>query len=596
VVPATGGEPRRISFLANTFGGAIAWAKDGKSILFITGQRTENKQVARIDLVARQPRFREDQFRELFTENTPSTPSPTVAPATTPAKKTNPVIDSMSRTSTAPQGPIVWEGIRERLGLLPLGVDVADIKLTKDGNTLLVLATIAGQVNLYTYTLDELSREPAVLKQLTFTPGNKGGVQLSADGKEAYYVEGGRIQAVLLDTKVVRPIAITAETDIDFNTQKMEVFRQAWELQNKGFYDEQYHGANWQAVKQQYEPLIAGAQTPDEMRRLLNLMVGELNASHSGVGSAAPAVFNTGRLGLRFDPATYDKDASFKITEVVSLGPAHLAGIKEGSYLVAIDGVKINATTNVDRLLENKVNRRILLSISANANGSNARDIAIKPVNNPTEKALLYKQWVQQNRAYVAKVSSGRLGYVHMFDMGQESLDQLYLDMDAENHEREGVVVDVRNNNGGFVNAYALDVLSRKGYMTMTVRGLPPAPARVQLGQRALDAPTVLVTNQHSLSDAEDFSEGYRALKLGTVVGEPTGGWIIYTSNIPLFDGSIVRLPFIKITDHEGKNMELTPRPVDIAVSYPLGQNDKDAQLDTAVKELLKQLGPVKKN
>lgn len=121
-----------------------------------------------------------------------------------------------------------------------------------------------------------------------------------------------------------------------------------------------------------------------------------------------------------------------------------------------------------------------------------------------------------------------------MFDMSQESLNQFYLDIDAENHSREGVVVDVRNNNGGFVNAYALDVLSRRGYMTMTVRGLPSSPARTQLGQRALDAPTILVTNQHSLSDAEDFSEGYRTLKLGKIVGEPTGGCIIYTSNILL--------------------------------------------------------------
>ena len=120
--------------------------------------------------------------------------------------------------------------------------------------------------------------------------------------------------------------------------------------------------------------------------------------------------------------------------------------------------------------------------------------------------------------------------------------------------------------------------------------GKPAAPARVQLGQRALDAPTILVTNQHSLSDAEDFTEGYRTLGLGKVVGEPTAGWIIYTSTATLLDVSTVRLPFIKITDNRGKNMEGAPRPVDVFVSNPLGEKGKDLQLDTAVKELLKQL------
>ena len=108
-----------------------------------------------------------------------------------------------------------------------------------------------------------------------------------------------------------------------------------------------------------------------------------------------------------------------------------------------------------------------------------------------------------------------------------------------------------------------------------------------------MDAPTILVTNQHSLSDAEDFTEGYRALKLGRVVGEPTSGWIIYTSNVTLIDGSGFRIPFIKITDAKGVVMEMNPRPVDIAVSRPLGEDaaGKDSQLDVAVRELLKQIG-----
>ncbi len=176
--------------------------------------------------------------------------------------------------------------------------------------------------------------------------------------------------------------------------------------------------------------------------------------------------------------------------------------------------------------------------------------------------------------------------------MSEQALNQLYLDLDAENQSKEGVIVDIRNNNGGFVNAYALDVFSRKPYLTMTGRGMPAAPARTQLGQRTLELPTILVTNQHSLSDAEDFTEGYRTMKLGKVVGEPTGGWIIFTSSVTLIDGSSIRLPFSKIEDHEGKDMELHPRPVDLTVSRALGEgNAKDSQLDAAAKELLLEVG-----
>jgi tricorn protease len=101
-----------------------------------------------------------------------------------------------------------------------------------------------------------------------------------------------------------------------------------------------------------------------------------------------------------------------------------------------------------------------------------------------------------------------------------------------------------------------------------------------------------LVTNQHSLSDAEDFTEGYRALKLGKVVGEPTAGWIVYTSNVPLIDGTVVRLPSTRVEDSSGKLLEQQPRPVDVAIKRQVGESysSRDAQLDTAVRELLQQL------
>ena len=112
-------------------------------------------------------------------------------------------------------------------------------------------------------------------------------------------------------------------------------------------------------------------------------------------------------------------------------------------------------------------------------------------------------------------------------------------------------------------------------------------------GQRSLERPTILVTNQHSLSDAEDLTEGYRFLKLGKVVGEPTAGWIIFTWNTTLFDGTTFRLPRSMITGNDGKNMELNPRQVDISVTRPIGESltGKDSQLDAAVRELLQEIG-----
>jgi C-terminal processing protease CtpA/Prc len=297
---------------------------------------------------------------------------------------------------------------------------------------------------------------------------------------------------------------------------------------------------------------------------------------------------------LRFDRREYETSGRLRVTEVITLSPAAIAGtIKPGDYLLAVDGRNIDATTNLDDLLNYKIGRRISLTVSNQSDGTGKREVAVRPVNGATERGLLYRQWVERNREYVSRASNGRLGYAHMADMSGGSLAQLYVDLDAENYAKDGVVIDIRNNSGGFVNVYAIDVLARRGYLTMSLRGLSGTPARTVLGQRALHRPTILVTNQHSLSDAEDFTEGYRTLQLGQVVGEPTAGWIIYTWGQTLIDGTIFRLPRMKIMANDGTVMERNPRPVDIEVIRPIGETltTRDSQLDVAVRELLKQLG-----
>ena len=590
-------EAKQISFLPNSFGGNPVWSPDSTFLLFQSGQRTEDNVLAKVDLLPKLPKFREDQFRDLFNDDKKSTAN---NPLSKTGDKTNEkaTADTNALKTTADKPfentvKIQFEGINRRLSLMPIGVSASEHAITKDGKTLILIALVAGQANLYTYSLDELAKEPAVLKQLTTSAGFKSNLILSPDGKEAYFLEQGRIQIVTIESKQTRPLLITAELDIDFHIEKMQAFRQAWQIQNNAFYDPNFHGTNWQAVKKQYEPLVAGAQTPDELRRLLNLMVGELNASHSGASSSSPTPTIVGRLGLRFDPAEYERSRRLRVSEVISESPADISGkIKVGNYLLAVDDSLISAKSALNQLLENKIGKRVELKIAQNLADTAVQIVVLRPINLSVEKKLLYRQWVNQQRDFVFTASKGRLGYAHIPDMSEASLTQFYLDLDAENHAREGVVVDIRNNNGGFINAYALDVLTRKPYLTMTPRGLQPSPARSQLGQRALESPTILVTNQHSLSDAEDFSEGYRTLKLGKIVGEPTAGWIIYTSGVQLIDGTNLRLPFIKITDNTGKNMELAPRPVDIQVSRPIGESytTKNVQLETAVRELLLQI------
>lgn len=600
VVPAAGGESRAVSFLANGGSNTVSWSPDGTYLLFDTGQRTENGQLARVDLLPRTPRFREDQFRDLFKEETPKNiqpaPKPQPEPQPTPAATPTPTSASEAKPKPTPKPvEINFDQIRRRLSLLPVGIDVGYQAISPDGKWVLMIAAVANQLNLYVFPLDELSKDPFVAKQLTSTAFNKRWAQFSPDSKEVYYLEQGRISIITLDNRQTRPLAVTAELDVDFARDKLVVFRQAWTYLRDNFFDPNFHGANWNDVRAQYEPLAAGARTPDELRRIISLMLGELNASHLGI--AAPAANAvppaTGRLGLRFDRAEYESAGALRVTEVIPLTPAALVNIKPGEYLLAVDGTPVTARSNLDELLAYKINRRTVLTIGASAAGAQKREAIVRPTNQATEKALLYRNWVEENRAYIARISNGRLGYVHMPDMSSGALSQLYVDLDAENQKHEGVVVDMRNNNGGFVNVYAIDVFSRRSYFTMTPRGFSTAPSRTVLGQRALELPTILVINRHTLSDGEDFTEGYRFQRLGKVVGEPTAGWIIYTSGAQLIDGSFLRLPYDRITATDGTVMEMHPRPVDLAVDKPVGESyaGKDSQLDAAVTELLKQLG-----
>jgi tricorn protease len=596
VVLATGGESHPVSFLANGETGGVAWSPDGRYILFDTAQRSEQAQIARIDLLPHVPKYREDEFRELFRPSkTPGNPTTPTTPDVTPAASSEEKPATPTAGADAKKKPepvkIVFEGIRDRLTLLPLGLNAEEPVISPDGKTLLFAARTANQQSLYTYSLDELAKEPPVARQLTSTPGRKSNYIFAPDNKDVFYLENGMVKSIVVETRTPKTIAVAAPMQIDFDAEKKVVFEEAWETLNRRFYDANFNGKNWLKLHDEWAPYIAGVRTSDELRRDINLLIGELNSSHSGINRGmgpgnGPQPVQVGNLGLRFDREAYESGKGLVVREVIALGPAAIEGsIKPGDRLVSVNGEAV-AAKNLDSMLEDTVGKRVVLGIET---AGKTRDAVVRPVSSVAAVGLLYRQWVEERRALVDRASGGKIGYVHIADMSDASLQQLYIDLDAQNEAKKGVVVDVRNNNGGYINGYALDVFTRQNYLMMTPRGLSAVPSRQNLGQRALGLPTVLVTNESSLSDAEDFTEGYRSLKLGKVVGEPTAGWIIFTGAQPLIDGSAVRVPGWRIQDMRGQTMEMHPRPVDVEVERPLGETEtgSDAQLERAVKELL---------
>ena len=577
MAPSAGGEARRISELANSSAGSIAWAPSGESLYFDTQHRTQTGQVATVDLVPRTPLFREDRFAELFDQDEP----------VGPLDRDGVVTSGGDDTTADPD----FTEIRRRLSLLPIGVDVGTIALSPDGTTLVFSAAAEGQQNLYSYSVDPEADGPRVTRQLTSTSGFKSRPLFTPNGQEVYFLASGRIRIANVESGQTRGLDVTAELDVDFNALQAESFDQGWSYMRDHFYDEALHGADWNRVRSDFAPQIRGASTRAEYSRLMNMMLGELNGSHLGHSiSSGRSGSSTGVLGLHFDRAEYESAGRLRVTEVVQLGPAHVAGgITIGDYLLSVSGTPISGSTNLDALLQDTQGDKVTLRVASSADGTDERDVSIRPISYQTERQLEYRAWVESRRAYVEAASGGRLGYVHMAAMGEANLRQLFVDLDAENHDKEGVVIDVRFNNGGFVNAYALDAFARRGYITMETRGFPEANARSMLGQRSLELGTILVVNQHTLSDGEDFTEGYRALGLGQVVGEPTAGWIIFTWSAGLVDGSTLRMPRARIRGVEGDNMELFPRRVDVEVVRPMGESYSgvDSQLDAAVRVLL---------
>ena len=368
--------PKQLTFLSNISTDDILWSPDGKFIIFNTGQYRSESQIARVDLKPIRPVFKEEDFDRLFREEKPDKPQPPEAESGE-TEEADPVTEGSDESENEGDAEgkngkdkkpekkiepveIEFEGIKHRLRFLTdFKLNAAAESIRPNSKTLIFRAAMTGQSNLWSLSLEE-DKRGELPKQLTGTASGKGNVHFIPNGKRFYYTDGGRVHFVGMGEDgakegEAKALDTRAEIEVNFHLEKMQAFDEAWRLIRDGFYDPQFHGCDWEQVHQTFRPMVESVQTQADFRELLNLMVGELNASHLGAGGrtdSAPDSF----LGADFDRETLERAGHFKISKIISESPLTLIAepAQVGEYLVAVDEVVLNGQVNLPEQLQRK--------------------------------------------------------------------------------------------------------------------------------------------------------------------------------------------------------------------------------------------------
>ncbi|HJQ67469.1 MAG TPA: S41 family peptidase [Blastocatellia bacterium] len=615
LISASGGEERKVTFDSYSDSGPL-FSPDGRKLYFIRseggfGSGPPQSQIYAIALEReeRDPADPEERPEQAEAQEQPADGAPRRmgGPRNQPPKDVN----------------IDWAGLKRRTRQITrMPFAIFNYSVAPDSRTIVFVTTepAATRSIPVIYSIQEDGRR---LTRITAGgagdgdgggPGGFGGfgggisgLRITRDGRTLYFTEGNAIYSVPMPTTGAaaamagaagaardatrRRVNFTAKVKVDRPAEWAEMFDDAWRTMKYRFYDPQMHGKDWDSMRAKYRPLVDYVGDRQELLNIINEMIGELNASHTG---AAPppqgrSGVATAHLGLELE--SDEKAGRYRVTHVYEEGPADKDWVKvaAGNYLIAINGKPVRAGDNYWDLLNNRLNRKIEVTFNDKPSEDGAWRSRLEPVTMAAYNQLRYERWVRTRREMVDKLSNGRVGYVHIQAMNQPSLRRFEKEL-RENRNKEALVIDQRWNGGGNIEQELLAILVQRAYQVWQPRGTESA-LRPFAG---FFGPKVVLQNWRSASNAEMFPAGFRALGLGKVIGVPTAGAVIGTGSYSLIDGSTVRTPGVGVylADQKRTNMENYGVQPDILVDNTPEDNlaGRDRQLEVAVQELLKEL------
>lgn len=477
------------------------------------------------------------------------------------------------------------DNIEDRIvRLTPNSSDLGSTILSPDGETLYYLAAFEGGFDLW--KMDLRKKETKLLHKLD---AGWASMELDKDGKHLFLLGSRTMQKMDIGSDALKPISYYANMKMDLAAEREYMFDHVYKQQQKRFYNTNMHGVDWDAMSAAYRKFLPHINNNYDFAELLSEWLGELNVSHTGGryypdGQTEP----TASLGLLFD---WDyKDKGMRIAEVLEKGPFDRAGMKAkaGVVIEKIDGTEITPETDYYTLLNNKAKKKTLISLYNPQTGERWEEV-VTPVSNRVMSDLLYNRWVKQRAADVDKWSGGRLGYVHIESMGDESFRTVYSDILGKYNDREGIVIDTRFNGGGRLHEDIEVLFSGKKYFTQVVRGREAC----DMPSRRWNKPSIMLTCEANYSNAHGTPWVYSHQKLGKLVGMPVPGTMTSVSWETLQDPSLVfGIPIVGYRLPDGsylENSQLEP-DVKVANSPETVVKGEDTQLRTAVEELLKEL------
>lgn len=453
-----------------------------------------------------------------------------------------------------------------------------------------------GGATLWRFDLDE--REAAVfasgVRGFTLARGGESLLYLGAAGEVKV---AGTGSAPPMDEKVVDLSGIVITLDPAEEWRQM--YFEAWRNMRDFYWDPGMANVGWEKIRDQYAKLLPRITTRGELNDLLGELIGELGTSHTYVGGGDPG---GPPAGDHVAPGQLGADVvregqAFKITRIFRADPADRdpsplldpgVNVKEGEYIVAVNHRRFAPGEDLDAALANTAGRRVVLSVNTRPGLDGAREVVVTPVG--SDASLRYHDWVRRNREYVEQKSGGKYGYLHIPDMGAGGLvafdTWFYPQLD-----KEGLVVDVRWNRGGFVSQLILERLNRELIAFCRARGggLFTYPDRV------LNGKLVVITNEFAGSDGDIFPRSVQALGLGPVIGQRSWGGVVgIRGDKPLVDGGYLTQPEYAYwwpktgwgIENHGVDPDIPVQnlPQDVAAG-------RDPQLDRAITELGALLG-----